>query len=593
VPVGTYSVRASAPNYKPNTVTGVQVPTAGTVTVTIALSRAQPGSISGRVTRADGTPVGGVTVEVVQPATGEVVASGVTEDRFTVIGDYRRNYLITNVPLGTYTVRVRAPGYTSTPTERTGVIVQEATETQNINFVLRAQYTFARGVQLISIPYDYTGTGITINQLLGTDRIITWVTDPDLVDPMTGYRGGRYVRFPTPPADAVYIGRGYFVRFDQSIDFTQPGSAAPSDQPFPLVLDKPGWWLIGAPFPFKVDWMRTRVMNRATNETLPLRDAALRGWLSDTLFALNQFATGYVTSVFVEPFKGYWVYVQAPQGVVLLIDNTPTRQIVLTAQTSRSRQALMDGRLGIDDGWLLPLKLTRNGQELSTVQIGVSSKASDNIDPLDLLTPPSLRQWVPEWVTFASVARAGRSETLLYADVRAPSARPRIWDLVIEANSNGDNLTVSWDNLNERVPSDLRLILIDPDTGETRYMRTISGYTFSLSDGVKRLRIVAERRWGAGLRIVGVKTESTRGGQLIARFTLTESAEVEVKLLTLTGRLISVVQPRRLMPMGEHRIVWDGRSVNGGLPKGSYLLEIKAYGERGEQVRGCALWVVR
>jgi protocatechuate 3,4-dioxygenase beta subunit len=593
VPVGVYTVQASAPNYKPASVTGVQVQTAATTRVTIQLARAQPGSISGRVTRADGTPVGGVTVEVVQPATGEVVASGVTEDRFTVVAGYQRNYLITNVPLGTYTVRVRAPGYTSTPTERTGVIVQEATETQNINFVLRAQYTFARGVQLISIPYDYTGTGITINQLLGTDRIITWVTDPDLVDPMTGYKGGRYVRFPTPPADAVYIGRGYFVRFDQSIDFTQPGSAAPSDQPFPLVLDKPGWWLIGAPFPFKVDWMRTKVMNRATNETLPLRDAALRGWLSDTLFALNQFATGYVTSVFVEPFKGYWVYVQAPQGVVLLIDNTPTRQMVLTAQTSRSRQALMDGRLGIDDGWLLPLKLTRNGQELSTVQIGVSSKASDNIDPLDLLTPPSLRQWVPEWVTFASVARAGRSETLLYADVRAPSARPQVWDLVIEANSNGDNLTVSWDNLNERVPSDLRLILIDPDTGETRYMRTTSGYSFALRDGVKRLRIVAERRLGAGLRIVGVKTEPTRGGQLIARFTLTESAEVEVKLLTLTGRLISVVQPRRLMPMGEHRIVWDGRSVNGGLPKGSYLLEIKAYGERGEQVRGCALWVVR
>jgi hypothetical protein len=445
VPVGTYAVRASVSGYKPNTVTGVQVKTAETTDVgAIELSPAQPGSISGRVTRADGTPVGGVTVEVVQPATGEpatdkVVASGVTEDRFTTIGGYQRNYLITNVPLGTYTVRVQAPGYTSTPTERTGVVVQEATETQNINFVLRAQYTFARGIQLISIPYnyDYTGTGVTINQLLGTDRIITWVTDPDLVDPMTGYKGGRYVRFPTPPADAVYIGRGYFVRFDQSVDFTQPGTAAPSDQPFRLTLDKPGWWLIGAPFPFKVDWTRTMVVNRATNnKPLPLRDASLRGWLSDTLFALNQFATGYVTSIFVEPFKGYWVYVQAPQGVVLLIDNTPTRQMVLTGQTSRSKQALIDGRLSIaEDGWLLPLKLTRNGQELSTVQIGISSKASDNIDPLDLLTPPSLRQWVPEWVTFASVARTGRSETLLYADVRAPSARPQVWDLVIEATA--------------------------------------------------------------------------------------------------------------------------------------------------------------
>jgi hypothetical protein len=83
-------------------------------------------------------------------------------------------------------------------------------------------------------------------------------------------------------------------------------------------------------------------MNRATNETLPLRDAALRGWLSDTLFALNQFATGYVTSVFVEPFKGYWVYVQAPQGVVLLIDNTPTRQMA-PDRSNFPKQAGFDG----------------------------------------------------------------------------------------------------------------------------------------------------------------------------------------------------------------------------------------------------------
>ncbi|MEZ8219962.1 component of the Tol biopolymer transport system, partial [Candidatus Fervidibacteria bacterium JGI MDM2 JNZ-1-D12] len=442
IPVGVYTVQATAPNYKPASVTGVQVQTAATTRVTLALSRAQPGSISGRVTRADGTPVGGVIVEVVQPATGEVVASGITDAQFTVVAGYSRNYLITNVPLGTYTVRVKAPGYTSTPTERTGVVVQEATETQNINFVLRAEYTFARGVQLISIPYDYTGTGITINSLLGTDRIITWVTDPAFTDPMTGYSGGRYVRFPTPPADAVYLGRGYFVRFDQSTDFTQPGTPAPADQPFPIILDKPGWWLIGTPFPFKVDWTRTRVMNRATGQTLPLRDAALQGWMSDTLFALNQYATGYVTSIFMEPFKGYWVYVQAPQGVILSIDNTPTRQVTISGQPSRSKLALVDGRLSVSgEGWLVPLKLSRNGQVLSTIQIGVSPKANDGLDALDLLSPPSLRQWIPEWVTFGSIVRVGRSESLLYADMRTPSAKPRVWDLLIEAPATGD-LTV-------------------------------------------------------------------------------------------------------------------------------------------------------
>ncbi len=585
VPVGVYTVQATAPNYKPASVTGVQVQTAATTRVTIQLARAQPGSISGRVTRTDGTPIGGVAVEVVQPATGEVVATGVTEEQSTVVAGYQRNYLITNVPLGTYTVRVKAPGYTATPTERTGVVVQEATETRNVNFVLRAQYTFARGVQLISIPYDYTGTGITINNLLGTDKIVTWKTNPALTDPMTGYSGGSYVRFPTPPADAVYLGRGYFVKFDQSTDFTQPGTPAPTDQPFSIILDKPGWWLIGTPFPFKVDWTRTRVTNRATGQTLSLRDASLQGWMSDTLFALNQYATGYVTSIFMEPFKGYWVYVQASQGVILSIDNTPTRQAVISGQPSRSKLALVDGRLSVgDDGWTVPIKLSRNGQVLSTIQIGVSSKANNGLDALDLLSPPSLRQWVPEWVTFGSVAAIGRSETLLYADMRSTSAQPKVWDLIVETPTAGD-LTISWEGLNERVPSDMRLLLIDPDTGETRYMRTTSGYTFASQNGVKRLQVVAERRIGTGLRIVGLRPEITRGGQLIARFTLTEPAEVESKLLTLTGRSVAVVQPRRLMPAGEKYLIWDGRSVNGGLPKGIYLLEVRAYGERGEQTR--------
>lgn len=591
VPVGVYSVQATAPNYKPASVTGVQVQTAATTRVTLALPRAQPGSISGRVTRADGTPVGGVVVEVIQPATGEVVISVVTDAQFTVVGNYSRNYLVANVPLGTYTVRLRAPGYTSIPAERTGVVVQEATETQNVNFSIRAQHTFARGVQLISIPYDYTGTGITINSLLGTNQIITWETNPNLTDPMTGYRGGRYVRFPVPPADAVHLGRGYFVRFDQFTDFTQIGTPAPSDQPFSLLLDKQGWWLIGTPFPFKVDWTRTRVTNRATGQTLPLREAAIQGWINDTLFALNQFATGYVASVFMEPFKGYWVYVQAPQGVILLIDNIPTRQIAVNERPSRSKLALADGRLNFDgDGWLLPIKLTNDNKVLSTLQIGVSPKAKDGLDSLDLLTPPSLRQWVHNWFTFGSIATFGRSETLLYADIRAPSARPQVWDIIVEATAGNENLTVSWEGVNERVPSDVSLILVDMETGEARYMRTTGGYTFVARNAegnvaVKRLRIIAERKVGSGLKIVGLKPEITRSGQLLVRFTLTETAEVECNLITLTGRFVSSLQPRKLMAAGEKRILWDSRSLNSGLPKGFYLLEVRAYGERGEQVR--------
>ncbi len=589
VPVGTYTVQASAPGYKPGSVSGVVVPTAGTVTVTIALARAQPGSISGRVTRPDGTPVGGVTVEVVQPATGEVVATGLTEDQFTTVDTYRRNYLIANVPLGTYTVRVSAPGFTATPAERTGILVQEATETQNVNFTLRAQFTFASGISLISIPYDYTNLGIPPDRLIGTDRIVTWVTDPSLtyVDPVTQreFRGGQYVRFPTPPADAFQLGRGYFIRLDQSTDFTQPGTPAPTDQPFALRLEKPGWWLIGNPFPFKVDWQRARVMDLATGQTMSLRDAVLKGLVRDALFALNATATGYFTSAVLDPFRGYWVRVEAQRGVLLLIDNTPIRSPSLVARPpSRSirlgRPALPDG-----DGWLLSLRLERNGETVGVAQVGMNSKASDGVDVWDMPLPPSLRQWSPEWVTFGVVSGSGRSVGLWLADMRSLSPRPQSWDLVVEGQRDG-TMTLVWDSINELVPKDYRLMLIDLDSGEQKYMRTSGGYTFELRDGLKRLRLIAERRSGAGLRVVGLRQQpSPRGGSMMVRFVLTESAFVEARLRSLTGRMVQVVQPRRLLSAGEHRLVYDGRGVQGGLPKGLYLLEVHAQGEQGEQVR--------
>ncbi|GBC99456.1 Protein TolB [bacterium HR17] len=594
VPVGTYTVQASASNYKPNSVTGVQVPTAGTVTVTIALARAQPGSISGRVTRADGTPIGGVTVEVVQPATGQVIASATTASSFTTQDGYQRNYLIASVPLGTYTVRVNAPGYTASPSQRTGVTVQENTETRDINFTLRAQFTFTPGVQMVSLPYDYTGTGITPPQLFGTTQIATWVTDPSLTDPTTGASGGQYVFYPTAPADVVRLGRGYFVRFTQSVDFTTPGNPAPTDQPFALVLDKKGWWLIGAPFPFSVDWQRTRVINRANGQNLSLRDAVLQGLLRDALFTLNASGTGYDLSATLDPFRGYWVRVEASQGVILQIDNAPVvnRMALLVTNAGRPSRMAREGRLALSDkdGWLLPLTLRNADGVIATLQIGMNRAASDGPDALDVPLPPPLRQLVPAWTTFAIVSGTGRGEGLWASDIRSLSARPQAWDILVEGQSNAP-LTLTWDNLNDLVPNDYRLTLVDLETGDARYMRTTTSYTVELRGGVRRLRVIAERRTGAaGLRIVGLRQQPSRGGALAVQFALTEPAFLEGRLLTLTGRVVQVVQPRRWFPSGDHRLRWDGRGrADNLLPQMPYLLELTAIGERGEQVRATLL----
>ncbi|MCS7223453.1 MAG: carboxypeptidase regulatory-like domain-containing protein [Armatimonadetes bacterium] len=580
VPVGTYTVQASATDYKPNRVS-TQVPTAGTVTVTIELSRAQPGSLSGRVTRADGTPIGGVLVEVVRPATGEVVASGVTEPQFTTIGAYQRNYLIANVPLGTYTVRATAAGFTTSPV--TNVRIDEATETRNVNFVLTAEFTFTPGLKMISIPYSYEASGLTSDQVVGTTRIATWVTNP-----AEAPFGGHYAIFPASPADLFIPGRGYFVRFTDPTDFTRPGTPVPN-QPFEVRLDQPGWWLIGNPFTVRIDWMRTTVRNLQTGQTLALREAVLQGWIRDALFALNPEGTGYVLASVLDRFRGYWVRVEATAGVALILDNTPTRstkELMADAAAVKRSVSVSSG------GWLLPLTVTRNGTELGSVTVGLAEIASTGNDSYDIPLPPPLRQFNEKWVTFAIVSRDGRGSGLMAQDVRPPSPKPQFFDLLIEGTFDGP-VTLNWGNLNELVPKGYRLRVLDPETGVQRSLRTLSGYTFEAKNGSKRLTLIVERVSGVGLKILAARQERTRGAIPTIQFTLTDDAVVEGRLVSLTGRVIEIVQPPKMLPAGTHRLAVATRSPTGTLSRGLYLMELKAENDLGERTRAIVRVQVR
>ncbi len=573
VPVGVYTVQASATDYKPNQVTNVNVPPAGTVTVTIELSRAQPGSVSGRVTRPDGTPIGGVVVEVVRPATGDVVASAVSDPQFTTVGTYQRNYFIANVPLGTYTVRVTAPGFTSSPV--TNVRIEEAMETPNVNFILTAEFTFSPGLKMISVPYSYEATGLTADQIVATSRIATWVHDPQ--DPV--YRG-RYVIFPAVPADQFRLGRGYFVRFSNPIDFTRPGAPAP-DQPFALQLNQPGWWLIGDPFKFRVDWLRTQVRNLETGQIATLRDATLQGWMRDALFTLNPEGTSYVLASVIEPFTGYWVRVEATGGVALIIDNAPVRS---REEENAPLKAVKRGVVASSGGWLVPVTLMKDGRAVGSVVIGVSPGASVGSDAYDVPLPPPLRQFDEKWVTFGLLSRGTRGTSLLAQDVRPVTPRPQTFDLIVEGPLDGP-ATLVWGNLNELMPKGYRIRLSDPETGVQRSLRTTTGYTFEVKNGTRTLSLVVEKAPAIGLKIVNARQELTRGPTVTVRFTLTDDARVEGRLVALTGRLIETVRSATALPAGTHRFTVGTRSVGKGLPKGLYLMELSAESEWGDRTR--------
>jgi len=153
---GTYDVRVSANGYVTKLQTGVAVVAGSTTTTNLALATA--GTISGRVTRADGTtPIVGAAVEFYQgPTSVGVAATNSTGD-----------YSFTKLSPGTYTVQASAVGYVTQ--NRTGVAVTAGGNT-SANFSLDA----APANNIISYMYDELGRLVGVVDPAGESATYTY-----------------------------------------------------------------------------------------------------------------------------------------------------------------------------------------------------------------------------------------------------------------------------------------------------------------------------------------------------------------------------------------------------------------------------------
>ncbi|MGQ9463364.1 MAG: hypothetical protein ACUVRR_09985 [Candidatus Fervidibacter sp.] len=88
------------------------------------------------------------------------------------------------------------------------------------------------------------------------------------------------------------------------------------------------------------------------------------------------------------------------------------------------------------------------------------------------------------------------------------------------------------------------------------------------------------------MRIVGLKATPTRGQGVIIQFALTKPAQVQAKILTLTGRLVAVLGEQRSQGAGMQRLVWrgvanDGTKISGGI----FIVRVMATDDEGRQVQ--------
>lgn len=181
-----------------------------------------------------------------------------------------------------------------------------ASASNSLPMAIEPLHSFAQGLQLFSVPYDYSNYALF--EVLGYSNPVLAAWSPSQA---------AYALSPNSPADALRLGQGYWARFPQAVSLDAAGAVAPTTGPFSIPLAK-GWNMIGDPFLSPVN-MSSLMVQEISGTQYTFAQANQAGLVRATLYSYPANATAYSsqTSGPIEPYVGYWVL--AGQNCILLV----------------------------------------------------------------------------------------------------------------------------------------------------------------------------------------------------------------------------------------------------------------------------------
>ena len=325
LPSGSYTVTATATGYGASPPIQVVITSAAVTQVPdITLGVAVNGTLGGLVTSSSSTtPAGGVTITIINTATGQAAVTTAPVSSATATaapdGSGSINYGPISLPQGTYTVTATQGGI-STATQTITVPPNGFARADFTGAAgLQPLYTFPAGIQFVSTPYNYTSLGF--DGLFGVKNTAPSGATPNgnrssvaVWNPLVG----AYALDPTPPADALRPGVGYWVYLKNAMPVTSAGTALTGSVSVQL---NPAWNQIGVPNPAGVP-VSSLTFTGSNGTAYSFADAASSTYhlISGTLYSYNGTAYQPVSSgATLQPWQAYWIRVYTPVTV-----NIPT-----------------------------------------------------------------------------------------------------------------------------------------------------------------------------------------------------------------------------------------------------------------------------
>lgn len=434
-------------------------------------------------------------------------------------------------------------------------------------------HTFMAGTRMISLPMTtYTqnqaaalqnGNGapaIPENNLL----IARW--NPLL---SASYKYEMYPR--TPPFTP---GRAYWAKFPSTVTVTVTGEVPDPAGSYRIGLSA-GWNQVGSPFESAVS-VSNLMVEEGNDEPVSFSTAWSTGLIGKTIWKYTP-GTGYTEATSLDPWEGYWIKCNVPDGVVLIVPG-PGRSASRAISTGASTGAGRSIVTGND--WAIHLSAHSSDGDASRVTLGVAAAATDGFDnAFDSEAPPSYGQGVditaqPDGITACAV------------DTRAATSSKVSWDMVVTPSEPNQDVIVRWNDILD-APKKYRLVLTDQSTGRSRFMRTTSSYRFNSGDGSpRRLTVTADSSPSSRLMITNLIVGPTRGSSVSFSYNLTTDAQVKAEITGPGGRLVKRLNSGQPNRSGINNMTWDRRSDSGEtVPAGMYLLKLEAVTEDGEMAK--------
>jgi hypothetical protein len=344
-------------------------------------------------------------------------------------------------------------------------------------------------------------------------------------------------------------GKSYWFNSRKVMSITLKGTVPPdysSKKPFAMVL-KPGWNQIGNPFLFDISWEAVLAANGNPDAVGKLR-------------VYNPETVSFEEGTVLAAWSGAFVYNSGSQDATLnLYPSAEFRSGRL------GRKSTENSRID-EDHWFVPVTVSQGNAINTLTGIGMSTDASLELDRRDELTLPrfmrflELNSYVPHPRKDIKLARAF-----------VPTANEYTWDLTLESNDYGNEVSLEWDPASLG-NNDASLILHDVHSGVIIDMKSVGIFKVLLTDK-RHIKIYfsKDKAVTPELEVIGLAYPNPmRDETTIPILMPTDRKLVAIEIINAIG-----IPVRQLTASfgrhGFHEVVWDGVSNSGQrVPAGVY-----------------------